>query len=270
MIDIGVIIGSGAYEMPVESEPRAVKSRFGEAEVAVFRFGRWTVGAISRHGKGHHHLPHTIPHRANLAALEQLGARAVLATTSVGTVDAGAVLGRPIVFDDLYFPDNRLPNGEPCTIFTQPGEPDRGHLIASEPFSPKLRKKFGLAAGKLGIEATIGGVYAHTNGPRFESRPEIRALKALGVSAVSQACGPEAVLAGELEISYALAGFPVNYATGIREPESKEELDRLLALSAEVLPQLLLGTVEMLEEDDLAFDHGYVYRVEGGVGKGSG
>jgi purine nucleoside phosphorylase len=163
-----------------------------------------------------------------------------------------------------------LPNGDPCTIFTEAGEPDRGHLIASEPFSPKLRKKMKLAADRLGVEAEIGGVYAHTNGPRFETRPEIRALESLGVSAVSQTCGPEAVLAGELGMPYALAGFPVNYATGISDPEPKEELDRLLALSSETLPKLLLKTVETLEEDDLAFDHGYVYRVEGGVGKESG
>ncbi len=60
-------------------------------------------------------------------------------------------------------------------------------------------------------------------------------------------------------------GFPVNYATGISESRA-EELDRLLALSTEVLPRIVLRTVEMLEEEDLSFYHGYVYRVEGGVG----
>lgn len=264
MIDIGAITGSGTYEMPVDYETHSVKTRFGEAEVAVFQLGRWTVGGIARHGKGHRHLPHTIPHRANLAALEELGARAVLATTSVGAVDT--VPGRAVIFDDLYFPENRLPNGEPCTIFTEAGERGRGHLIAGEPFSPKLRKKIKLAADALGIEAAVGGAYAHTNGPRFETASEIRALKILGVSGVSQTCGPEAILSGELEMPYALAGFPVNFATGISDPEPKEEIDRLLALSAEILPKLLLKTIELLEDGDLAFDHGYVYRVEGGVG----
>jgi hypothetical protein len=73
------------------------------------------------------------------------------------------------------------------------------------------------------------------------------------------------VLAGELELPYALVGFPVNYATGISHSRM-EELDGLLALSTEVLPRVILRTVEMLEEEDLTFDHGYVYRVEGGVG----
>jgi 5'-methylthioadenosine phosphorylase len=265
MIDIGIIAGSGIYELREDRESRVVESRFGEAEVAIFRAGPWTVGGISRHGKGHHHLPHTIPYRANLAALKQLGARAILATTTVGAVDPGILLGRPILFDDLFFPENRLPNGEPCTIFTEPGDPDRGHFIGS-PFSPSLQRKMGLAAGNLEIEVAIGGVYAHTNGPRFETRAEIKALDAAGVAAVSQTCGPETVLAGELELPYGLVGFPVNYATGVTEPEPKEELDRLISLSTRVLPRLVLRTVEMLEEKDLTFDYGYVYRVEGGIG----
>ena len=80
---------------------------------------------------------------------------------------------------------------------------------------------------------------------------------------MSQTCGPEAVLAGELEFSYGIVGFPVNHATGVAELESKEELDRLLSLSAKVLPRLVLRTVEVLKERDLTFDHGYVYRFEG-------
>ena len=260
MINIGVITGSGIYELPVDRESRIVENRFGEAEVAVFKVGPWTVGGISRHGRSHYHLPLTIPPQSNLTAPPPPPPRAVLATTSVGAVDPGLSLGRLILFDDLFFPENRLPNGEPCTVFTEPGDPERGHLIGSEPFSPHLRRKMELAAGELGIEATVGGVYAHTNGPRFETRAEIKVLSSAGVSAVSQTCGPEVVLAGELELPYGLVGFPVNYATGVAEP--KEELDRLLALSAEVLPRLVLRTVEMLEEKDLTFDHGYVYRFE--------
>jgi hypothetical protein len=68
-----------------------------------------------------------------------------------------------------------------------------------------------------------------------------------------------------LELAYALVGFPVNYATGISESRA-DELNRLLALSTEVLPKLVLRTAETLEERDLAFENGYVYRMEGGVG----
>lgn len=269
MIDVGIITGSGIYALPGASELRRAKTRFGEAEFSVIEVGPWTVGAVSRHGQGHRHLPHTVPHRAHLAALKNLGARAVLATTAVGAVDPGVPLGSPVVFDDLYFPENRLPSGEPCTVFDEPGDGERGHLITSEPFAPRLRARVALAARELGFEPTVGGVYGHTNGPRFETAPEIRMLRAAGVTAVSQTSGPEAVLAGELELPYALVGLPVNYATGVaHSPESREDLDRLLALSAEALPRIVLRAVGALEGEDLALDHGYVYRVEGGVGKG--
>ncbi len=265
MIDVGIVTGSGIYGLPGGGELRRVETRFGAAEVAVSEVGPWRVGSISRHGKGHRHLPHTIPYRANFAALKELGARAVLATTAVGAIDPGVRLGRPIVFDDLFFPGNLLPSGEPCTVFTEPGDPERGHLIQGEPFSPRLARKMELAARDLGLEAAVGGVYGHTNGPRFETKSEIRWLGAAGVTAVSQTCGPEAVLAGELGMPYGLLGFPVNYATGVSEPETEKELGRLLALSAEVLTRLVLRTVEVLGEEDLRYDHGYVYRVAGGA-----
>ncbi len=265
MIDVGIITGSGIYELTRARESRVVENRFGTVEVSIFPAGPWTVGSISRHQKDHRHLPHTVPHQANLTALKELGARAVLATTVVGAVDPGLPLGRPVLFDDLFFPTNLLPSGAECTVFTEPGDPARGHLIWDEPFAPRLRSNLERAAGDLGLEATVGGVYGHTNGPRFESRAEVRWLGASGVTAVSQTCGPEAVLAGELELPYALVGFPVNYATGVAESR-KEELDRLLALSTGVLPELVLRAAETLEERDLAFENGYVYRMEGGVG----
>ncbi|CAN5654463.1 MTAP family purine nucleoside phosphorylase [soil metagenome] len=264
-VDVGVITGSGLYSFPGEVREEWVETSFGEAAVSVGQVGRWRVGAISRHGPEHRFLSHQVQYRANLAALSQLGARAVLATTVVGAVDPALALGRPVLFDDLFFPENRLPNGEVCTIFTEPGDPERGHLILDEPFSPNLRRRTAWAAKELELEPTVGGVYGHTNGPRFETRSEVRSFAAAGVTAVSLTCGPEAVLAGELEIPYALVGFPVNYATGVGEPETKEDLDRRLTLSKEVLPKLLLRTIETLEEEDFAFDYGYVYRMEGGV-----
>ncbi len=267
MIDVGIVTGTGIYGMPGGEEPQRIETRFGAAEVAISEVGPWRVGSIARHGEGHHHLPHTIPYRANFAALKELGARAVLATTAVGAVDPGVKLGRPILFDDLFFPGNHLPDGGACTMFTEPGEPERGHLIQGEPFSPRLRRRTELAARGLGLEVIVGGMYGHTNGPRFETKAEIRWLRAAGVTAVSQTSGPEAVLAGELGLPYGLVGFPVNYATGVSRPETEEELGYLLALSAEVLTRLVLRTVEVSGEEDLRYDHGYVYRVEGGVAR---
>ena len=59
---------------------------------------------------------------------------------------------RPIIFDDLFFPTNVLPNGEAGTIFTLPTEPEYGQLIWTEPLAPRLRRKLELSAGELGLE----------------------------------------------------------------------------------------------------------------------
>lgn len=265
MIDIGIITGSGIYTLPGDSDLHTVETAFGRVEVAVSRVGPWTIGGVSRHGSGHRNLPHTVPHRANASALAELGARAILATTVVGAVDPGVPLGIPILFDDLFFPDNKLPDGSACTVFTKPSDPTRGHLVWSEPFAPRLRRKLALAAEDLGLESVLGGIYGHTNGPRFETPVEIRYLAAAGVTAVSQTCGPEVILAGELGIPYGLVGFPVNYATGVSAPEPEEVLARWLSRSTEVLPTLVLRAAELMVGEDLTFDHGYVFRVDGGI-----
>lgn len=83
-----------------------------------------------------------------------------------------------------------------------------------------------------------------------------------GALAVSQTCGSEAIPAEELKIPYCLAGFPVNYATGVVEPKPEEELDRLLALAANVMPWLMGHAIEMLEERGFSYDLGHVYRIE--------
>lgn len=264
MIDVAIITGSGIYDLPGEREEVGVQTRFGRVEVSRIQVGPWRVGSISRHRPGHRYLPHAVPHEANLAALHSLGARAVLATTAVGAMDPLVKLGIPLLFDDLFFPENRLPDGRPCTIFTEPDDPKRGHLIQEEPFSPRLRQRMELAGLSLRLEMGSGGVYGHVNGPRFNTAAEIRSLREAGVAAVSQTCGPEAVLAGELEVPYALVGFPVNYTPGAGET-SREEMERTFALSREVLPRLMLRAAELLQEEDFAFDHGFVYRVEGGL-----
>lgn len=265
MIDLAIITGSGIYDLPGEREEAGVQTRFGRVQVSRMRVGPWRVGGISRHRPGHRYLPHAVPHEANLAALHSLGARAILATTAVGAVDPAVALGYPLLFDDLFFPENRLPDGRPCTVFDDPEAPERGHLIQEEPYAPRLRRRLALAAESLGVEAVTGGVYAHVNGPRFNTAAEVRPLRAAGVAAVSQTCGPETVLAGELGIPYALVGFPVNYTPGAGDPGTQDELAALLSRSREVLPRLLLRAAETLEKEDFACDHGYVYRVEGGI-----
>src|SRR5438093_1343374 len=67
-----------------------------------------------------------------------------------------------------------------------------------------------------GVDVLDGGVYGHVDGPRFNTRAEIRGLAACGVTAVSQTAGPETVLCGEAQLPYALLGFLTDYANGVQ------------------------------------------------------
>ncbi len=261
---IGVITGSGLYELKELElqEEKTIATPFGDAKVALGSIDGNNVAFIARHGRNHELLPNTINHRANIFALKEAGARAVIATSVMGVVDNLLGLGRVILFDDLYFPENRLPNGETCTMFAAPGDPERAHYIFSSPFSSYIRGVAARAATDLNINHLNGGTYGHVNGPRFNSKAEIRSLQSAGVTAISQTSGPEAVLSGELEIPYQLIGFGIDYANSVSpEPTPIEVLDSNLSLAATVLPALIKYMIQSMDPDEIGFD-GILYKFE--------
>jgi 5'-methylthioadenosine phosphorylase len=252
---IGILTGSGTYALPgIESdgEPEPVETRFGTAPVTTGRFAGVDVLHISRHRPGHELLSSQVTHRANIAALKERGADAILSVTVCGALDASVSLGSLVVFDDLHFLANRLPNGEICTLFTEPGEPGRGHWIYERPFSQHLREALLAGAEEAGNYAIDGGCYGHVDGPRFNTKAEIRMLQNCGVTVVSQTAGPETVLAGEAEIPYALIGYATDYANGVKaEPTPVDELIRLIGASGQTFASTLAAAVPKIEADEL-------------------
>ena len=99
--------------------------------------------------------------------------------TVCGATDPGIELGSLIVFDDLHFLANRLGDGSLCTLHTEPGKPGRGHWIFDRPFSPGLRKALLEGARATGRTVVDGGCYGHVDGPRFNTKTEIRILSTL-------------------------------------------------------------------------------------------
>jgi purine nucleoside phosphorylase len=186
-----------------------------------------------------------VTHQANVWALRDRGAQAILAVTVCGALDPDLELGTLIVFDDLHFLANRLPDGSLCTLHTEPGTPGRGHWIFDTPFSEPLRRALLEGARAAGLEPRDGGCYGHVDGPRFNTRTEIRALMQAGVTAVSQTAGPETVLAGEAKVPYALLGYATDYANGVRPdaPTPIEELIRLVGASTATFARTLAAAV---------------------------
>jgi 5'-methylthioadenosine phosphorylase len=244
---IGIITGSGTYSLPGlhESPPAPVATPFGDALVSEGSFGGADILHVARHGPGHHRLSSAVTHQANIWALRERGAQAILAVTVCGALDPDLELGTLIVFDDLHFLANRLPDGSLCTLHTEPGTPGRGHWIFDLPFSEPLRRALLDGAAEAGFAARDGGCYGHVDGPRFNTRTEIRMLRQAGVTAVSQTAGPETVLAGEAKLPYALLGYATDYANGVKpeEPTPIEELIRLVSASTETFARTLAAAV---------------------------
>ena len=115
---VGILTGTGTYALDgIEAGgAELVATRFGEALVTRGRIGEVEVLHVSRHGDGHARLSNHVTHRANIAALDELGADCVIGVTVCGAVDPSVPLGSLIVFDDLHFLQNRLPDGTLCTF----------------------------------------------------------------------------------------------------------------------------------------------------------
>jgi purine nucleoside phosphorylase len=254
---IGIITGSGTHALPgfADAELLLQATPFGTIEVSRGRFAGVDVVHVSRHGGGHVRLSHQVTHRADIWALRDLGATAVIGCTACGAVDASLELGSLVVFDDLHFASNRLPDGSLCTFFVAPGDPARGHwILHGGPFSEDVRAAILAAAAEAGHPARDGGTYGHVDGPRFNTPTEIAELAGCGVVAVSQTGGPETVLCGELELPFALVGFVTDYANEVvpGTPTPVATLIELLGRSAAVFADVLAHAVNRLSRDSPA------------------
>jgi purine nucleoside phosphorylase len=265
---VGIITGSGTNALPgfEGGNLHAVDTPYGTTSVTTGIYGGTEVAHISRHGAGHVRLSNHVTHRANAWALKELGAGAVIGCTACGAVDPALELGSLVVFDDLHFASNRLPDGSLCTFFSEPGDPQRGHwILHGGPFSEDVRRALLDGAAAAGLAARAGGTYGHVDGPRFNTPTEIAQLAACGVVAVSQTAGPETVLCGELELPYALIGYVTDFANEVKPGGTTpvSELIELMGRSPAIFAGVIRGALGILRSAKPA-RAGTVYRFEQG------
>ncbi|MBV9919049.1 MAG: MTAP family purine nucleoside phosphorylase [Solirubrobacterales bacterium] len=263
---IGIITGSGTYALEgfTDAQSLSVPTPYGDAAVTRGQYAGVEAIHISRHGEGHVRLSNHVTHQANIWALRELGASAVVGCTACGAVDSTLELGSLVVFDDLHFPVNRLPDGTLCTFFTEAGAGERGHwILHGGPFSPGVRSALLSAAERAGHAVRDGGAYGHVDGPRFNTPVEIAHLAGCGIVAVSQTGGPEVVLCGELELPFGLIGFVTDYANEVKPGETTPvpEFIALMGRSSAVFADVLTRALPVLASNPPT-PAGTVYRFE--------
>lgn len=206
-----VMVGSGFPSLVGEGEGQQPTTRFGEASAAVhtITLEGCALLSLARHGDGHSIPPHAINYRANLAALQALGADSVIALCTVGVVSDLRQSGEIAVPDQII----DYTWGRAHTIFDG-SDGVVEHIEFTEPFSADLRRALLLAAAAASLDCHDGGVYAATQGPRLETAAEVDRLERDGADYVGMTAMPEAAIARELGLRYACLALIVNRAAG--------------------------------------------------------
>jgi 5'-methylthioadenosine phosphorylase len=209
---LAIIGGSGLTRLSTLSvaHREVVRTPYGEPSSALL-FGQIAgrdVVFLARHGHGHTIPPHRVNYRANLWALKNRGATAILAVASVGAI-CGAAPG------DLVLPHQLIDyTHDRESTFFDGGDQHVVHVDFTHPYSPSLREKSLTASRTAAIALADGGVYGAVSGPRLETAAEIDRMERDGATLVGMTGMPEAVLARELELPYAAIAVVVNHAAG--------------------------------------------------------
>jgi len=239
-IALAVIGGTGVYKLAQldDVSSHAVETRYGTPSGPI-RIGTLLgqrVAFLARHGEGHSLPPHKINYRANLAALQQIGATRVLALNTVGGITehfGPRVLACPDQLIDYTW-------GRISTLSEEPGT-EVLHVDFGHPYTPMLRSKVLAAAKVTGVRLQDGGCYGATQGPRLETIAEIARMRRDGCDLVGMTGMPEAGLARELGLDYACLAIVANWAAGCGDGDEitmAEVLANVDAASAG-LPELL-------------------------------
>ena len=233
-ITLAVIGGTGVYALGelADAEAHQPVTAYGppSGPIRVGTYAGKRVAFLARHGEGHSIPPHKINYRANLAALQAIGATRVLALNTVGGITEGfgpRVLACPDQLIDYTW-------GRESTYWD--GEGQALHVDFGQPYSPGLREQVLAAARATGVALVDGGCYGATQGPRLETNAEIARLRRDGCDLVGMTGMPEAGLARELGLDYACLAIVANWAAGCGDAGEEitlaEVLDNVAAASS--------------------------------------
>ncbi len=205
---IGVIGGSGLYQMPelVEVREVEIKTPFGKTSDPLIRgrLGRVDLIFLPRHGKGHRWLPTEINFRANIFALKKLGVERIISVSAVGSLREEIAPGHLVVPDQFIDRTTQRPS----TFF---GRGVVAHVSLAHPFCDELSKVLVTAARQEGAEVHSGGTYLCMEGPQFSTRAESRLYRAWGAHVIGMTNLQEAKLAREAEICFGTLALATDY-----------------------------------------------------------
>jgi len=205
---LGIIGGSGIYDLPGITDVREerVTTPWGEPSdmLRVGRVGATQVVFLPRHGRGHRIPPSDINYRANIAALKMLGVTDLVSFSACGSYKEGLSPGTFVLVDN--FVDRTVRR---VSTFFGPG--CVAHVSFAHPVGPALQELVWKAAQAEGIPCSRGGTAVCMEGPQFSTLAESLTYQRQGYAIIHMTSMPEAKLAREAEITYAVVAMVTDY-----------------------------------------------------------
>jgi len=209
-IEIGIIGGSGLYQMPELANVREqeIATPFGKPSDAfiVGELDGVTVAFLPRHGRGHTLTPTELPFRANIYAMKLLGVEYILSVSAVGSLQE-QYAPTDFVIPDQFF-DRTRARAHESTFF---GEGIVGHVAFSHPVCDELGDILEASCNEIGVKTHRGGTYLCMEGPAFSTKAESNVYRKWGMDIIGMTNLQEAKLAREAEIAYATLALVTDY-----------------------------------------------------------
>jgi 5'-methylthioadenosine phosphorylase len=237
---IGIIGGSGLYEIEgiFFREKKNILTPYG-APSDSYMIGELSdrhIVFLTRHGSQHNIPPHLINYRANIWGFKELGVTRIISLGAAGGISHEMKPGTVVVLDQII----DMTKGRDLTFYDGNSRGGVVHIDFTEPYCPELRESILKAGEKSGIALQKSGTYVCVNGPRLESKAEIKFFSTIGADVVGMTAMPEASLARESELCYAGISVVTNYAAGITEKKlTTTEVIEVMNRTAKRLKELL-------------------------------
>ncbi len=208
-ISLAVIGGSGLYAMPglTNVEEVQLHTPFGDPSDAIVvgtLEGR-RIAFLPRHGRGHRFSPSEVPYRANIYALKKLGVKHVVSVSACGSLREHLQPLHIVIPDQLF----DFTKGKRAASFF--GDGIVAHASVGEPFSRSLRAALAQAVREAGGTVHERGTLITIEGPRFSTKAESYAFRSWGCDIIGMTACPEAFLAREAELDFAIMAHVTDY-----------------------------------------------------------
>ena len=205
---LGILGGSGIYDLPGLQDKREEKivSEWGEPSSTLKRgrIGETELVFLPRHGEGHRVSPSDINYRANIDVLKQAGVTDLISLSACGSFREHLPPGSVVLVDQFI---DRTVKRE-SSFF---GTGCVAHVSMAHPVGPRLSARLAQAATAEGVPVHQGGLYVCMEGPQFSSQAESLMYRAMGCDVIGMTAMPEAKLAREAEITYAILALVTDF-----------------------------------------------------------